>query len=107
MATHYWYSLYSLTLILTAIGPSLAEKKMCSKIFFQNIDENVNPWVQVEGVYDLFSDKDGFPVYLNKPSGLFFYYNVVTTPGTNGKFLVFGPKTTEIFGLVGRLPDEF
>lgn len=80
---------------------------MCSKIFFQNIDENVNPWVQVEGVYDLFSDKDGFPVYLNKPSGLFFYYNVVSTPGTNGKFLVFGLKTTEIFGLVGRLPDDF
>ena len=107
MTSLYMYSLCSLTLILTAIGPSVAQKKMCSKVFFQNIDENVNPWVQVEGVYDLFSDKDGFPVYLNKPSGLFFYYNVVTRSGTNGKFLVFGPKTTEIFGLVGRLPDDF
>lgn len=108
MISHYLFSLCHLALIFTAIGPSLAQKEMCSKIFFQNIaDENVNPWVQVEGVYDLLSDKDGFPVYLNNPSGLFFYYKVVTTPGTNGKFLVFGHKITEIFGLIGRLPDDF
>lgn len=84
---------------------SLAQKKMCSKIFFQNIDENVTPWVQVEGVYELFSNNDGFPVYLNKPSGLFFYYKDITTQGT--KFLVFGRKVTEIFGLVGRLNSDF
>lgn len=78
---------------------------MCSKMFFQNIDESVNPWVQVEGVYELFSNNDGFPVYLNKPTGLFFYYKDETTQGT--KFLVFGPKITEVFGLVGRLPDDF
>lgn len=108
MISHYLFSLCHLALIFTAIGPSLAQKEMCSKIFFQNIaDENVNPWVQVEGVYDLLSDKDGFPVYLNNPSGLFFYYKVVTTPGTNGKFLVFGHKITEIFGLIGRLLDDF
>lgn len=63
------------------------------------------PWIQVEGVYDFFSDNDGFPTFLNKPSNLFFYYKDVKTRGT--KFLAFGRKVTEIFGLVGRLPDDF
>lgn len=105
MTSRYFFSLCRLAFILTAIGPSLSQKKMCSKIFFKNIDENVNPWVQVEGVYDLFSQNDGFPVYLDKHSSLFFYYKEVSTQGT--KFLVFGHKITEIFGLVGRLPDDF
>ena len=105
MNSRYFVLLCRLAFILTAIGPSLSQKKMCSKIFFKNIDETVNPWVQVEGVYKLFSDKDGFPVYLNDPSSLFFYYKDDTTQGT--KFLIFGHKVTEIFGVVGRLPNDF
>lgn len=55
----------------------------------------------------MFLDKDGFLVYFNKFLGLFFYYNVVLILGMNGKFLVFGFKIIEIFGLVGCLLDDF
>lgn len=99
------FSSFFLTFILSLIGPSFARKKMCSKIFFQNIDENVMPWVQVEGVYELFSHNDGFPVYLNTPSGLFFYYRDLTSQG--GKVFTFGLKVTETFGVVGRLSNDF
>ena len=88
---------------MTAIEPSLAQKKMCSKIFFQNINEKIMPWVQVEGVYDLFSQNNGFPVYLNKPSSLFFYY----AEEKDAKVFVFGHKVGEIFGLAGRLSSDF
>lgn len=97
------FSLYWLVLILTAIGSSLAQKKMCSKIFFQNIDERVMPWVQVEGVYERFSENNGFPVYLNKPSGLFFYY----IEERGAKVFLFGRKVGEVFGLAGRLRSDF
>lgn len=99
------FSSFFLAFILSFIGPSLAQKKMCPKIFFQNIDENVLPWVQVEGVYELFSNNDGFPVYLNRPSGLFFYYRDLTSQGE--KLLAFGLKVTETFGAVGRLSNDF
>lgn len=97
--------LYWLMFILMASGPSAAQKKMCSKIFFQNINEEVMPWVQVEGVYDLFSENNGFPVYLNRPSSLFFYYVESKTQDT--KVFVFGQKVGEIFGLAGTLSSDF
>ena len=97
--------LHKLVLILTAIGLSVSQKKMCSKIFFQDINEKVMPWVQVEGVYDLFSENSGFPVYLNKPSSLFFYYAEGETQGT--KVFVFGHKVGEVFGLAARLSSDF
>lgn len=97
--------LYRLVLILTAIELSVAQKKMCSKIFFQDINEKFMPWVQVEGMYDIFSENNGFPVYLNKPSSLFFYYAESKTQG--GKVFVFGHKVGEVFGLAARLSSDF
>ena len=99
------FSLYWLALILSAIGSSSAQKKMCSKILIQNVNEKVMPWVQVEGVYDLFSENDGFPVYLNKPSSLFFYY--MKGASENAKVLLFGRKIGDVFGLAGHLSTDF
>lgn len=99
------FAVYWLAVSLLTIGSSLAQKKMCSKIFFQNVNEELMPWIQAEGVYDLFSENNNFPVYLNKPSGLFFYY----ADGKEGnvKVLLFGHKIGEIYGLAAQLAPDF
>ena len=99
------FAIYWLAVSLLTIGSSLAQKKMCSKIFFQNVNEELMPWIQVQGVYDLFSENNNFPVYLNNPSGLFFYY--ADGKEDNVKVLLFGHKIGEIYGLAAQLAPDF
>ena len=74
---------------------------LCSRIFFQNIDEETLPYKMIEGVYVKENNTyNNFPVYKKENDNMLFYlYNV--TEHTN--FLRFGRYLQEYFGAAARL----
>ena len=74
---------------------------LCSRIFFQNINEETMPYKMIEGVYIKEDNSyNNFPVYQKENHNMLFYL-YKNEKGTN--FLVFGRYLREYFGVAAGL----
>ena len=77
---------------------------LCSRIFFQNINEETMPYKMIEGVYIKEDNSyNNFPVYQKENHNMLFYL-YKTEKGTN--FLLFGRYLQEYFGAAARLRSD-
>ena len=73
---------------VSALSAIASSKKLCSRIFFQNINEETMPYKMIEGVYIRQKiNHNGLPVYQRENDDLLFYYYISKN---GGKYLVFG-----------------
>ena len=90
-----------LTLLLWFLFSTLIEcsssKTLCSRIFFQNINEETMPYKIIEGVFIKENyNYNSFPVYRRENDNLLFYYHI----GKGGqKYLIFGLNLQDYFGV--------
>ncbi|XP_048576858.1 uncharacterized protein LOC5521493 [Nematostella vectensis] len=80
-------------------------KEFCSKIFFQNVDEDAIPYkVVMDGVYiKQPGNHNNFPVYFCNSTGLFFYYDVSSD---GSKYLLFAKDFKSYFGVGAELKSH-
>lgn len=66
-----------LWLFVSALMAISTSKKLCSRIFFQNINEETMPYKMIEGVYIMQKNNhNSFPVYQREYDNLLFYYYI-------------------------------
>ena len=76
-------------------------RNLCSRIFFQNINEETMPYKIIEGVYSKENNNhNNFPVYRQENGNLLFYYNV-SKEGL--KVLIFGLNLKHYFGVAANV----
>ena len=76
-------------------------RKLCSRIFFQNINEETMPYKIIEGVYTKENhNHNNFPVYLQENGNLPFYY-YISKKGL--KFLIFGINLEHYFDVAAEV----
>ena len=72
-------------------------RNLCSRIFFQDINEETMPYKIIEGVYTKENySHNNFPVYRRENGDLLFYYNTSTEVQ---KSLIFGLNLSDYFGV--------
>ena len=72
-------------------------RNLCSRIFFQNINEETMPYKIIEGVYTMENNNhNNFPVYRQENGNLLFYY-YISKEGR--KFLIFGLNLRHYIGV--------
>ena len=77
-------------------------RTLCSRIFFQNINEKTMPYKIIEGVYTKENySHNNFPVYRRENGNLLFYYSNISTE--DEKRLVFGLNPSDYFGVAARV----
>ena len=87
--------------ILTTLLAFTSSRKLCPRIFFQNINENTMPYKMIEGVFiKEEDDQNSFPVYRRENDNLLFYH-YDSNKGNN--YLVFGLNLNDYFGVAAVL----
>ena len=94
----------SLCFTLSALLAFTSSRKLCPRIFFQNVDENTMPYKIIEGVYiEEDNYHNNFPVFRRENGSLLFYYTV----DNKGKHkLVFGVNLKDYFGVAALLHGD-
>ena len=76
-------------------------RNLCSRIFFQNIDEETMPYKITEGVYTKENyNHNNFPVYRRENGNLLFYFHISKT---GQKYLSFGLNLKDYFGVAAAV----
>ena len=76
-------------------------RNLCSRIFFQNINEETMPYKIIEGVYTKENNNhNNFPVYRRENGNLLFYY-YISKEGLN--FLSFGLNLKHYIGVAAEV----
>ncbi|KAL9964272.1 hypothetical protein ACROYT_G027890 [Oculina patagonica] len=89
---------------LSTLLASTSSRTLCPRIFFQNINEDTNPYKIIEGVYiKEKNNHNNFPVYRRENGNLLFYYHV-SDKGNN--YLVFGLDLNDYFGVAAILYSD-
>ena len=77
-------------------------RTLCSRIFFQNINEETMPYKIIEGVYTKENySHNNFPVYRRENGNLLFYYSNISTE--DEKRLIFGLNPSDYFGVAAHV----
>ena len=77
-------------------------RTLCSRIFFQNINEKTMPYKIIEGVYTKENySHNNFPVYRRENGNLLFYYSNISTE--DEKRLIFGLNPSDYFGVAAHV----
>ena len=76
-------------------------RNLCSRIFFQNINEGTMPYKIIEGVYTKENyNHNNFPVYRQENGNLLFYFHISKK---GQKYLSFGLNLKDYFGVAAAV----
>ncbi|KAM7428014.1 hypothetical protein ABFA07_020951 [Porites harrisoni] len=93
--------LLSLWILCSMLIAFCSCRNLCSRIFFQNINEETMPYKIIEGVYTKENyNHNNFPVYRQENGNLLFYFHISKK---GQKYLSFGLNLKDYFGVAAAV----